>query len=118
MPNKTPGKIGERFPVFDATAAQDGFDFARKAANIHAGKSRSSDSSSGARWKTEGQLIDSMLQRYTGGVKALKRGRWMEKESMYAERLVKIAEEAEPQVGQGWYFKHLGKVGFMVFKGG
>jgi hypothetical protein len=97
MPNKTPGKIGEGFPVFDATAAQDGFDFAQKASKIHAGKSTSSSSS---RWKTEGRLIDSMLERYTGGVRALKRGAWRDKESVYAEQMAKIAEEADPQVGE------------------
>lgn len=110
FPNKVPGKLGDKYPVFDPTAAHDAIEHIRKAqlnsdaAEVALGHSSSSSGSVGggldrtavARDK---QLIHLSVLRFEGGVKAVKHGDWISQERRYADAMAKLAHDLEPQVG-------------------
>jgi hypothetical protein len=109
FPNKVPGKLGDKYPVFDPTAAHDAIEHIRKAqlnsdaAEVALGHSSSSGSVGGGLDRTavarDKQLIHLSVLRFEGGVKAVKHGDWISQERRYADAMAKLAHDLEPQVG-------------------
>lgn len=103
-PNKTPGKLGEKFPSFQPTHATDALAHIQTAVQLNRAALQAGTHDQQLLLREEG-LIQALAERFADGAAALKANRWWQHEMAYAERLKQLAERQQVgkhKVGCGW----------------